>query len=255
MMKAWIVAAMAASFAVAAQSRTAYVAASFNTNSIYFLDEQMEPVSSFSVEDPLPNAVAATQTLIYAGYFLDASVVAYDYSGAEHFRWSSPGLTRLTGIAAFGPYIAASSDTTVYLFQAKSGRYMAQLSAEDSIEGLAYDGHYLWTLGSELVARDIDTGLVVHRIDNAAIGCDFAGTGIASAGNGHLMLGCNDGRWFDVSVADGSVQASGNNGLDMFDLAAVPVPEPSTASLVFAGLALVGGRARKRWCRLSDSNR
>lgn len=249
-------AAFTAGIAVAplqAAAQPTYLATSFSGNSVYFLDEHMQPLSSFAVDDPLPNGVAATPSLIYAGYFADASVVAYGYDGLEHFRWSDPGLSRLSGMAAVGPYLAVASDTTVYLFEAKSGGYVAQLTADDSIEGLAYDGHYLWTLGSQLVARDFDTGVVVRSVPNAAIACPFAGTGIADMGGGHLMLGCSDGRWFEVSSADGAVLASGNNGLDMFDLTALPVPEPGSFALMFAGLALLWG-TRSRWCRLSDSN-
>jgi hypothetical protein len=246
MRKALSTLAFAASLCAAAQAHPAYVAASFDTNSIVFLDDHMQRLSSFTVADPLPNGVTATHNLIYAGYFIDSSVVAYGYDGLEHFRWSAPDLDKLTGLAAFGPYLAVSSDTTVYLLQAKTGGYVAQLSAHDSIEGLAYDGAYLWTLGSDLVARNPDTGFVERTIPNAALGCDFAGTGIASAGAGRLMLGCSDGRWFEVSERDGSVLASGNNGVDMFDLAAVPAPEPATLALLLAGLGLVGGLARKR---------
>lgn len=263
MTNAWIPAACTAAAlafsgapAGAAAAHAAYLATSFSSNSVYFLDDQMQPIGSFAVGDPLPNGVAAAGSLIYAGYFSDASVVAYGYDGQEHFRWSDPGLSRLTGMVAVGPYLAASSDTTVYLFQAKSGHYVAQLSAGDSIEGLAYDGRYLWTLGAQLVARDFDTGLVVRSLPNAALACPFSGTGIASAGPSKLMLGCSDGQWFEVSSDDGAVLASGNNGLDMFDLAPLPVPEPGTWLLMamgLAGLALQGTRGRW-WCRLSDSN-
>lgn len=252
---AFAVAACAAAPVAHATAKPAYVATSFDGDSIVFLDDQMQRLSSFAATDPFPNGVAATHNLIYAGYFIDSSVVAYGYDGQEHFRWSAPGLDRLTGLAAFGSYLAVSSDTTVYLLQAKTGSYVTQLSASDSIEGLAYDGSYLWTLGSQLVARNPETGLIERSIPNAALGCDFGGTGIANAGAGRLMLGCTDGRWFEVSDLNGSVLAQGNNGVDMFDLAALPAPEPATAAMMVAGLFVLGGLARRqRWCRLSDSN-
>ncbi len=250
MNKAWWAAPLLPALVICAPqdalARATYVATSFSTNSIYFLDEAMQPLSSFAVADPLPNGVAAAGSLVYSGHFLGASVVAYDHSGQEHFRWSDPGLSRLSGMAAVGSYLAAASDTSVYLFEAKSGGYVAQLSAGDSIEGLAYDGSFLWTLGSQLVARDFETGLAIRSIPNAALGCEFAGTGIAHAGDGRLMLGCTDGRWFQVSSADGSVLASGNNGLDMFDLAMLPLPEPGTWALMLAGLGGLGWWGRRR---------
>jgi hypothetical protein len=55
-------------------------------------------------------------------------------------------------------------------------------------------------------------------IPNAAIGEDFGGTGITSAGAGQLVLAGPSGNWWLVSSADGSVIDSGSNGLNMFGL-------------------------------------
>jgi hypothetical protein len=53
---------------------------------------------------------------------------------------------------------------------------------------------------------------------NVASTCSFGGTGITDSGANKLTLACDDGRWFTVSKADGSVVTSGSNGLDMFGL-------------------------------------
>lgn len=253
--------ALAASLSLgmlAPAAASGYVAANGPGNRIDFLDDAMAPQRSFAVADPFPNAVTATHTLIFAGYFLEASVVAYDHAGNEQFRWSDFGLGRLTGLAAVDDFIAATADDTLYLFDAGTGRYIQQLTLDDSVEGLAYDParRYLWTIGADIVARDFDSGSVVRRLPNAAIGCPFSGTGIALSGSDALMLGCADGHWFRVSDLDGAVIEAGSNGLEMYDLAALPAPELPTPVLTLSGLLVLGAAARGRraWCRLSDSN-
>lgn len=232
----------------AAPAAPAYVATSYAGNSIVFLDGGLQPVSSFAVEDFAPNAVGASGSLIFAAYFTSSSVVAYGYDGVEHFRWWRPELYRVQGLALIGPWMAAASDDMLYLFEAKTGDKLAQLDlGEDTVEGLTYDGRYLWSIGSTLTARDVDTGAIVKTLPNAAFSsCPFGGTGISAGPQGSLMLGCADGEWFRVSTDDGHVMAAGNNGVDMFDLAALPVPEPATFVLTALGLAGVGAAARRR---------
>ena len=56
-------------------------------------------------------------------------------------------------------------------------------------------------------------------------------------------LGASSGHWFKVSSATGAVITSGTNGLPMYDLSALAVPEPATMSLlVLGGLALIRRR-------------
>lgn len=240
--------ALLAGLVGSAMATPTYLAASFSSNSIYFLDERMAPISSFAVQDMFPNAVGSKDSLIFAAYFTSSSVVAYNYSGVEQFRWSNPGLYRVQGIALIDDYLAAASDDTLFLFDARSGTYVAQLTlGEDTVEGLAYDGHYLWSIGTRLVARDFVTGGAVKSIPNAAFNCPMGGTGIAADTGSTLMLGCSDGRWFKVSQTDGSVITSGTNGIDMFDLARITaVPEPSHTSLALLGLAVLTPHIRRR---------
>lgn len=226
---------------------TGFVATSFRTNSIHLLDAQLQPVSSFKVDDLAPNAVTADRSLIYAGFFTSSSVVAYNHQGVEQFRWWQPELFRVQGIALIGSWLAAASDDMLYLYEAGSGQRLAQLVLEESVEGLAYDGQYLWSLGSTLQARDVNTGAVVKSVPNAVFSrCDYGGTGISAGPAGQLVLGCDSGLWLRVSSLDGSVLAEGHNGLDMFDLAMLPAPEPSTTALAALGGLLLAFVARRR---------
>ena len=234
--------------AASASASPSFVAVTWNDQAVHLLDSGMNDLSSFQVNNSLPNGVAASSSLIYAGNFTTQSISAYNFSGALQFSWSDSRLSNLQGLALVGNDLVVASNGNSYFFDAATGAYHRQFSnSGDTVEGLTYDGKYLWEIGDTLIARDVNTGAQVASISNAAIGCDFGGTGMAGAGSGALMLACTSGQWYKVSSADGSVLSSGNNGLNMYGLDSIAaVPEPESYAMLLAGVGLIGCLARRR---------
>jgi hypothetical protein len=245
---AFAAAVLLACQAASASVAPSYVASTWNDQSVHLLDANMNNLYSFSLASSLPNGVAASSTLIFAGHFTTQSIAAYDYSGALQFTWSDSRLANLQGLALVGNDLVVASNNTSYFFNAMTGAYQRQFGNSGiSVEGLTYDGQYLWEVGDTLIARDVVTGAAVRNIANAAGGCGFGGTGIAGAGAGALMLACTGGEWYKVDNMTGAVIDSGNNHLNMYGLDSVSaVPEPESYAMMLAGIALMGVVARRR---------
>jgi hypothetical protein len=245
--------ALAAAALLACQAASAaapaYVASTWNDQSVHLLDASMNDLYSFSVASDLPNGIAVSSSLIFAGHFTDSSIAAYDYSGALQFTWSDYRLGGLQGLALVGNDLVVAADGTSYFFNATTGAYQHEFSNSGNIvEGLTYDGQYLWELGNgSLVARDAATGEVVRNLDNVAESCSSGGAGLAGAGTGALMLACASGDWYKVDSMTGEILDAGNNQLDMYGLDSVSaVPEPESYAMMLAGIALMGVVARRR---------
>ena len=134
---------------------------------------------------------------------------------------------------------------TIDFYEPLTGNYIRSIGNSaftGTIEGLAYDGSLIWAIGGSLLGINPTTGEIVTSLPNAASTIlPFGGTGIAIGGANELVLAADTGQWYRVSKTDGSVIASGSNGIDMYDLAALSpssVPEPTTMLLL--GLGLVG---------------
>ncbi|MCW8985640.1 MAG: hypothetical protein OQK55_09875, partial [Thermoanaerobaculales bacterium] len=187
-------------------------------------------ISSFPVGASEPNGIATDGTLIYTGHFSTQEVIAYDFSGVEQFRWSAT-LSGLQGMDLVGGELAVALGANIDFFNPATGALNRSIpSSGGGVEGVAFDGAVLWLLDDSIVGINPADGSAVSTIPNAAIGCQYGGTGIAASGPGELALGCEDGSWFLVSSADGSVISSGNNGLNMYGLKA--------AAPAFAGVAV-----------------
>lgn len=167
------------------------------------------------------------------------SVVADSFAAIQ-------GLSLVNGqlAVAYSP-----SNITIDFYNPFTFSYIRSITGSVSDEGLAYDGTFLWRLTDENVyGVDPDTGAVTATIPNPASKCVFNGTGLAWSGGTTLVAACSNGTWYRFSSLDGSVLASGNNGLAMYGLDyfdGSAVPEPSTWMLAGGALALVALRRRQ----------
>jgi hypothetical protein len=240
-----------------------FIASTWSDTSVHLLDAGLNSITSFSAGASNPNGIATDGTTIYTGHFSTSEVIAYDFSGTEQFRWSA-SIGNLQGMDLVGTELAVANAGNIQFHDAATGALVRSIPAtvSGSVEGVAFDGTVLWLLGSDIAGVDPQNGNVVSTISNAASGCSFAGTGITASAPGELHLGCTNGDWYRVSSNDGSVLASGNNGLNMYGLKLAagspgagvveptePVPTLGPAGLgllmlLFAGLAWASLRAR-----------
>lgn len=215
-------------------STPAFAAGTWNDNAVHLLDANLADISSFPAGAALPNGVAFDGTLLYTGHFLSQEVIAYDLAGVEQFRWSDGGLAGLQGLTIVGSELAVmdAGSSLIRFYDPVAGNEIRSFSSGPDgggVEGLTYDGTYLWALGNNSIyGMDPVDGSIDQTIPNAALNCSYTGTGIAVAAPGELVLGCADGTWYRVSSADGSVLDSGNNGLDMYGLEAVVATAPTS---------------------------
>jgi VCBS repeat-containing protein len=208
-----------------------YIAATWGDNSVHVLDYNLNNYYSFAAGDAQPNGIATDGNTIYTGHFTSQSVRAFDYAGNFLFSWSDPGLAGLQGLEMVNGDLVAYANGQARFYVPSTGAFIRSIPGQgDTVEGLAYDGRRLWMLGDSIIGVNPADGSVVTAIPNAAIGCPFGGTGLTANAGGQLTIGCADGSWYRVSSADGSVLASGNNGLQMYGLKYTIAMGPPTAN-------------------------
>jgi len=208
-----------------------YVAAVWSTNSIHTLDAGMNSTGSFAAGSTLPNGVTSDGSLIWSLHFTTAEVIAYNLAGVQQFSWpAGGGLQGLTYVSS--KEMALFQGGQVDFYHPMTGAFVRTIPAAEggTIEGLCWDGNSLWQLGTNgLYETNVNTGAIINTFPNAAGVCSFGGTGIANASATELMLACTSGDWYRVRKSDGGVNASGNNGLDMYGLgflgAGAPCPD------------------------------
>jgi hypothetical protein len=213
--------------ASSALAQGGYVAATWTGDQIHTLDNNLAHVANFTASGSLPNGIATDGTTIWTAHFIGGIVYGYDMAGTPQFSWllvngGTQGMTYVSPaeVGVFGGGQIDFYDPMV------GGLIRSIPSAEaGTIEGVTFDGTFLWQLGTNgLYATDVNTGAIINTFPNPAGGCSFGGTGCANSGPNELTLSCTSGNWFKVDKTTGAVTSSGNNGLDMYGLAAIPAP-------------------------------
>lgn len=221
-----------------------YVSATWGDNAVHILDANLNNLFSFAAGSTNPNGIATDGNLIWTAHFTTQEVIAYDFSGVQQFSWAAT--TGLQGLEYISTDEMAlfTSGPNINFYHPLSGAFVRSFAAvAGTVEGLAWDGQYLWQLETNLIyATSIVDGSVFFTLPNAAGGAPFGGTGIANSGPNTLTLAGADGNWWTVSKTDGSVISSGNNGLPMYGLAFVPSP----GAIGLIGVAGLLGRRRRR---------
>ncbi len=224
-----------------------YAAGTWDDDSVHLLDAGLNDISSFSSGASDPNGVAFGNGLIFAAHFNTQELVALNLAGVEQYRWSNSDLSRAQGMAWVNGELAVSTTSEINYHDPVTGVITNTITPAGvrGTEGMVYDGTNLWLLDDEINSVNPATGAINFSIPNAASNEQFTGTGIALGGPGELILAATDGDWYRVSMADGSVISSGNNGLNMYGLTNL-IPEPTSATLLAFGVVLTSYR-RRRW--------
>lgn len=232
-----------------------FVAVTWGDDAVHRLDADMNDLGAFPVAIGLPNGVATDGNRIWVGSFTSTEIVAYDFTGAVLFSWPLPAAMNVQGLDYLpgGQVLAADALNSQLVFlDAFTGASLGAIPAiSDSTEAIAVDGPNVWQLVDDnIYLTSLADGSVVRSIPNAALNEAFEGTAMGSIGD-DLMLGSDSGNWFRVSKLDGTILASGNNALSMFDLQPVSftvVPDAGASTLWLLALpaALAAAQARGR---------
>jgi MYXO-CTERM domain-containing protein len=239
-----IASASIAACALAQPAGTVYFGSTWGnpSNSVVYLDANMNFLGSFPTNGQLPNGVAVGGGLVYTGHFVNADIEAYDFNG--NFQFSFPAGSGTQGLEYVNGNIAVFDNGSINYYNALNGAPAGSIPAQEGggIEGLAYDGgNNLFQLGDVIYATDPANGNLNYTIPNPAVNDPFNGTGL-SYGGGILTVAAANGNWYQIDPTNGNVLASGNNGLDMYGLGqAVPTPG-AMALLGVAGLAVTRRR-------------
>ncbi len=211
---------------------TYYVAGTWNDDAVHLLDASLDDLGSFPAGATRPNGMATDGVTIWSGHYNPQVVVAYNFAGQELYRWSA-NLSGLQGMELVNGELAIYRNMSIGFHNPQTGALIRTIPGHGGIEGLAFDGKLLWELdGNYIYGIDLIDGSAAITITNAASGCMYEGTGLAAGAPGVLTLSCTDGKWFQVSSADGSVIVTGTNGLNMFGLAYVP-PQRAMGTAAF----------------------
>jgi hypothetical protein len=235
-----------ASVASAQPIGTAYVGATWGnpSNSVVYLDSDLNVLGSFATGADLPNGAAVGGGLIFTGHFIQQEVRAFDLDGNLQFSW--PATSGLQGLEYVDGNIAVAdaNSGSVVFYDALTGAQQYSIPSQGStVEALAYDGTNLFQLGNSIAAVDPLTGNVNYTLNNPAINDDFGGTAMAWSA-GMLTIGSANGNWYQIDSGNGNLLASGNNGADMFGLGAIRIPAPGAMGLL--GVAAIAAARRRR---------
>lgn len=242
-------------------------------NSIHFLNNNLNDLGgSFSAGATRPNGLATDGSMIWSGHATTHELIAYDTGGIEIGRWSLDdpdagdfvrhiqGLEYVPRHPVLGvAVLALANGDEIRLYDPHAlddpdtgGLLDIIPSVGISVEGLAWDGEFLWQLSlMEIFKTDISDGSIVGSIPNPALPAGHFGKGLAVNAPGQLTVVCDAGRWWQVDAATGEVLIEGSNGQDMYGFTSVTessaVPEPlAMAVLVFVGPILLGRKRRRR---------
>ncbi len=230
-MKATLSAMVMVSVVGAASAQPAgavFVAGEWDGNNVVYLDKDMNPLDKFSSGGVLPNGLAGDDKYIYVGFFTPPSMNVFDHAGTLVTSWNHND-SNLQGLEKVGKELAISNATNINFYDPLSGSFIRSIPSQGgSVEGLAYSplSGYLFQLGGDggdgaIYATDPNTGDIVYKIPNPAENSPFGGTGLSYMADKQLMVAGADGSWWLIREDDGSVNASGNNGIAMYGLGTI----------------------------------